>query len=133
MLKNAGYATALSGKWQLTGKIPTLINDCGFDEYMMWAYKHNLPQGVEHTGAWEDPNSDKTERYWNPSIVTNGKYRPTTKNDYGPDLFNDFMIDFIRRNKQRPFLAYYPICLVHRPWRSTPDLDHPGQRTARRD
>ncbi|MEX2288521.1 MAG: sulfatase-like hydrolase/transferase, partial [Planctomycetaceae bacterium] len=129
VLKTAGYATALSGKWQLTGKVPTLIHDCGFDEYMMWAYKHNLPEGVVHTGAWEDAKSQKTERYWHPSIVSNGKYRPTTENDYGPDLFNDYLIDFIRRNKQRPFLAYYPMCLTHRPWRPTPDLEHKGRKT----
>ena len=53
MLKPLGYATAHSGKWQLTGKVPTLINECGFDEYCMWAYKNNLPEGVKHTGGWE--------------------------------------------------------------------------------
>ena len=44
---------AKAGKWQLTGKIPELVVECGFDEYCMWAYKHNLPPGVKHTGGWE--------------------------------------------------------------------------------
>ena len=40
LLKSAGYATALAGQLPLTGMHPTLIHDCGFDEYRMWAYKH---------------------------------------------------------------------------------------------
>ena len=35
VLKAAGYATAMAGKWQLTGKIPNLVHECGFDEYCM--------------------------------------------------------------------------------------------------
>ncbi|MHC4228450.1 MAG: sulfatase-like hydrolase/transferase [Planctomycetota bacterium] len=49
VLKPLNYATAHSGKWQLTGKVPTLIRECGFDEYCMWAYKHNLPPGSSRT------------------------------------------------------------------------------------
>ena len=48
LLKSCGYATALAGKWQLSGELPTLIHDAGFDEYRMWAYDHNLPAGVKH-------------------------------------------------------------------------------------
>ena len=35
LLKKAGYATALSGKWQLSGEHPGLIRECDFDEYCM--------------------------------------------------------------------------------------------------
>src|SRR3990172_2028153 len=78
LMKSAGYATAMAGKWQLSGEFPTLIRECGFDEYRMWAYKHNLPEGVEHTGLWEDGEKrTKPERYWNPAIVENGNYLPT--------------------------------------------------------
>ncbi len=121
VLKSAGYATALAGKWQLTGKHPTLIHECGFDEYCMWAYKHNLPEGVEHTGAWEGKPGTKTCRYWHPSIVRNGKYVPTTISDYGPDIFADFVIDFARRHKDEPFFIYYPMCLTHAWHLPTPD------------
>lgn len=41
LLKSCGYATALVGKWQLSGELPTLIYDAGFDEYRMWAYDRN--------------------------------------------------------------------------------------------
>lgn len=121
VLKPLGYATAHSGKWQLTGEIPTLINECGFDEYCMWAYKHNLPPGVEHTGGWEGKPGIKTSRYWHPSIVKNAKYLKTQPDDYGPDIFTNFVIDFIKRHKDEPFFVYYPMCLTHGPFYVTPD------------
>ena len=132
VVKAKGYTTALAGKWQLTGKLPTLVRDCGFDQYMMWAYKDNLPPGVEHTGAWQnDKVGVTTSRYWNPSIIRNGEYFPTKPNDYGPDLFCNFLIDFVRANKDKPFCAYWPMVLTHDPHVPTPDLDRPGQRTER--
>ncbi len=120
--QKAGYATAHAGKWQLTGEHPNLIRECGFDEYCMWAYKHNLPEGVEHTGSWEGKPGGKTGRYWHPSIVKNGEYVPTTADEYGPDIFADFVIDFARRHKEgKPFFIYFPMALTHGPQYSTPD------------
>ena len=121
VLKPRGYATGLAGKWQLTGKIPTLIHECGFDEYLIWAYKHNLPEGVKHEGGYEA--GGRTSRYWHPSIVTNGEYLPTEPDDYGPDMYTDFVIDFARRHKDRPFFIYYPMALTHAPYYSTPTTD----------
>ena len=128
LLKAKGYATSLSGKWQLPGELPNLIHECGFDEYRMWAYRHNLPPGTSYTDPSPAKNPDKTSRYWQPCIVENEKFVPTTPNDYGPDLFNQFTIDFIKRNQDRPFLAYYPSVLTHRPHVDTPDPNNPGKR-----
>jgi arylsulfatase A-like enzyme len=127
VLKDAGYATALAGKWQLSGKIPELVVECGFDEYCMWAYKHNLPEGVQHTGGWEGAPGGKTSRYWHPSIVKNGRYVPTTIDDYGPDLYTEFVIDFARRHRDGPFFIYYPMALTHSPAYSTPS-SNPNER-----
>ena len=121
VLRPAGYATAMAGKWQLTGKIPTLVYETGFDEYCMWAYKHNLPEGVHHTGGWEGKPGGRTSRYWHPSIVKNAEYLPTEPDDYGPDIFCEFVIDFVRRHKDEPFFVYYPMCPTHSPYYATPD------------
>jgi arylsulfatase A len=129
VLKAKGYATGLAGKWQLSGKVPTLIHDCGFDEYRMWAYSENLPAGIVHTGEFE--GGGRTSRYWHPSIVENGKYLPTKPTDYGPDLFNEFAIDFIRRHKDQPFCFYYPMPLTHGPHVETPDPSKPGKKRQR--
>jgi len=123
VLKARRYATAMTGKWQLSGKVPTLVHEAGFDEYCMWAYAHNLPEGVEHTGGWEGRVGSKTSRYWHPSLVKNAEYVPTEKDDYGPDLFTDFLIDFARRHKDGPFFIYYPMALTHAPYYSTPTSD----------
>ncbi len=128
----AGYATAQCGKWQLSGKHPTLIVENGFDEYCMWAYRHNLPDGVEHDGLWENAANTTTARYWHPSIVKNGQKLPTTINDYGPDIFSDFAIDFARGHRDQPFFIYYPMALVHAPYWPTPD-DHPAPEAKARN
>ncbi len=118
VLKQAGYATAQSGKWQLSGKVPTLVYENGFDEYCMWAYANNLPEDVVHTGGFE--GGTKTSRYWHPSILKNGKKLPTTIDDFGPDIYTDFVIDFVRRHKDGPFFIYYPMALTHSPYYSMP-------------
>ncbi len=126
LLKRAGYATALSGKWQLSGRQPGMIRECDFDEYCMWAYKADLPKGVTHTGGWEGNGKDKPARYWNPCVVKNGEYVPTKPDDYGPDLHHDFVVDFMKRNKEKPFCVYYTMCLTHAPHLPTPDTLKPG-------
>jgi len=105
MMKNAGYATAVAGKWQLHGgPNGSLAPDCGFDTFCLW----NYPGGGR-------------SRYWEPSIIRDGKLLETTDKDYGPDIFIDFIIDFIEKNKDRPFFIYYPMVLVHAPFLPTPD------------
>jgi arylsulfatase A len=116
MMKKAGYATAVAGKWQLHGgERGSLAPDCGFDTYCLW----NYPGGGR-------------SRYWNPSIMRDGKLLETTKKDYGPDIFTNFLIEFIEKNKEGPFFAYYPMVLVHSPFPKTPESD-PDKDTTRKD
>jgi arylsulfatase A len=105
MLKDAGYKTAVAGKWQLHGEPNgSLPSDCGFDSFCLW----NFPGG----GG---------ERYWNPSLISNGRFVDAKETDYGPDIVSDFLVDFIKENKDGPFFAYYPMILVHNPFPPTPD------------
>lgn len=125
LMQSKGYRTAQAGKWQLSGTLPTLIHDTGFDEYRMWAYDHNLPPDVKHPAHESGGNAS---RYWQPSILENGKYLPSEPTDYGPDWFNDFVIDFARRHKTEPFFVYYTSVLTHNPHLETPDPAKPGAR-----
>ena len=129
VLRDGGYATALGGKWQLPGTLPDLVREAGFDEYLIWAYDHDLPKGVRHEGREREDGRGPTSRYWFPALLENGEYEPTTEADYGPDRFTEFLIDFIKRHRSDRFLVYYPMCLTHKPWAPTPDLEHPGRRT----
>lgn len=125
VLKQRGYKTGLAGKWQLSGKLPDMIHECGFDEYLIWAYLNYLPEGVTHTGGLE--NDSKSSRYWNPCILKNGEYMPTKPDDYGPDLYTNFLIDFMKRHREEPFFLYYPMCLTHGPHVPSPDTVTEGE------
>jgi arylsulfatase A len=98
VLKRAGYATAVAGKWQLVlqKNNPTHPAQLGFDESAVFGW---------HEGP----------RFHNPMIYRNGvvweeKRKPDV---YGPEVYTEFLIDFMARNKDRPFFAYYPMALCH--------------------
>jgi arylsulfatase A-like enzyme len=59
------------------------------------------------------------ERYWDPYIYTKGVSK-TYKGRFGEDVFTDFLIDFMKRNKDKPMMLYYPMCLPHGPLTTTP-------------
>jgi arylsulfatase A len=145
LLQEAGYATAMAGKWQLSGKYPTLIYEYGFDEYCMWpGMERGLPKGHQYDGPVEGPEATlpgRAARYWHPAAVKNGEWLPTKPHDYGPDIYTDFLIDFMTRHRDGPFLAYYPMCLTHKSWDfdlkkntyvPTPELDENGNKTGRK-
>ena len=105
MMKGANYETAIAGKWQLHGgSRGTLAPACGFDNYCLWNY----------------PGTSRS-RFWNPSLMRDGKLMETTEKDYGPDILTDYLIEFIGKNRSKPFFAYYPMLLVHSPFLETPD------------
>ncbi|GLR19733.1 sulfatase-like hydrolase/transferase [Portibacter lacus] len=116
LLKENGYATCIAGKWQLNGlaytdEIKDWNNssrpvDFGFEEYCLW-------QLTQH--------SRKGGRYADPLIEQNGKLLDRNKDDYGPDIFCQYILDFIDRKKDEPFFIYYPMVLVHDPFVPTPD------------
>lgn len=123
VLAGVDYRTALAGKWQLPGSAKQRIYDTGFDTYLIWRWKHDLVAEQSVLG--------KSPRYWNPVLIRDTVLREPGPGDYGPDLFTDFLIDFMRGDRTRPFFAYYPMVLVHRPWDPTPDPELPGAKTRR--
>jgi len=115
LLKKAGYATCVVGKWQLGGGFEGPAH-FGFDEYCLW-------QLTRRPG-----------RYPNPGLEVNGKEIDYRNGQYGPDLVCNYACDFITRNKDRPFLLYYPMILTHCPFEPTPDSPDwdpksPGSKT----
>ena len=108
MLKAAGYRTAVAGKWQLArfDAHPDHVRDCGFDEYLCWAWELG---GV------------LTSRHWAPVIWHNGQAHTNAPSDYGEDLFCNFLIDFMARSRTNAFFAYFPMTLPHAPYLRTPD------------
>ncbi len=102
LLREAGYATAIAGKWQL-GRDKNLPRRMGFGEACLWQHTRRPP------------------RYANPGLEYNGEERDFMGGEYGPKLVNDFALDFVTRHKEGPFFLYYPMMLTHGPNQPTPD------------
>jgi len=118
LMQQAGYKTMIAGKWQLNGLYtkeerhldPKKVNEFGFDEYCLWQLTKQKKEGGE--------------RFWKPMVEQNGEVIKSTKDgSYGPDIFTDYVCDFMEREKEKPFFVYYPMVLVHDPFISTPDSD----------
>lgn len=104
LLKDAGYATGIFGKWQLGNGFSGPAK-FGFDDYTLWQLTRRPP------------------RYANPGLEIAGKEIDFTHGEYGPDLVQKAALEFIDRNQVRPFLLYYPMMLTHGPFQPTPDSD----------
>lgn len=117
MMQEAGYKTAIAGKWQLNGLYNELPGNqdserpskAGFDQSLLW----QVTKGKGGEGG---------ERFWSPPLEHNGKFISKESNAglYGPDLLTDFVCDFIEDNQDDPFFVYYPMVLVHDPFVPTP-------------
>ncbi|GAB5561278.1 MAG: sulfatase-like hydrolase/transferase [Synoicihabitans sp.] len=107
-LRNAGYKTAVAGKWQVNDfrVQPEAMVEMGFDDYCMWT-------------GWEEGNKPSAERYWDPYIHTKEGSR-TYPGEFGDKLFTDFLIAFMEEHKDEPMMLYYAMCLPHGPLVSTP-------------
>ncbi len=124
LLQDAGYKTAIAGKWQLNGLYhkadqcldPSRPLKAGFDEYCLW----QVTKG-----------KNVSERFWSPMLEKNGAVLSVEDNigKYGPDIMSDFVCDFISRHKKDPFFVYYPMVLVHDPFVKTPDTIGDSERT----
>lgn len=111
LLKNAGYKTAVAGKWQL-GKEKDSPQHFGFEESCLWQ---------QSLGRTDEEGHDT--RFSNPTLQFNGETKHFTNGEFGPDIVSDFICNFIEENRDRPFFAYYPMLLTHCPFVPTPDSE----------
>jgi arylsulfatase A-like enzyme len=95
----AGYATGAFGKWHNGTQWPYHAMARGFDEY----FGHSSGHWGEYFDA---PLEDKGQM-----IRTQG---------YIVDVCTDRAIQFIERNRQKPFLCYVPFTTPHSPWSAPP-------------
>ncbi len=123
VLHDAGYTTAVAGKWHVGGAQHQDDPSLGFDTYCMWESDNTLAKlgYPEWRGGREMPRGI-TARYWHPCIVQDGKLLDTKPTDFGPDIFTGFICDFIEdvSKEEKPFFAYYPMVMPHGPYVKTP-------------
>lgn len=99
--KGAGYATGAFGKWHNGSQWPYHPMARGFDEY----YGHS-------SGHWGE--------YFDPPLELNG--RMVREPGYIVDLCTNKALDFIDRNRAKPFFCYVPFTTPHSPW-AAPESD----------
>ncbi|WOH39510.1 sulfatase-like hydrolase/transferase [Thalassotalea fonticola] len=147
VLKDAGYATAITGKWHAGVQMPH-DDVLAFDEYALWESTKEISKltgSPTFTGLMEDHKT--TSRYWHPGFVKNGKLMDTKPTDYGVDIEAEFIMEFMEKSvkAKKPFLAYWPTVAPHgtrtgmptNPLRGTPGIlgkkssDATGEDTAR--
>lgn len=104
ILRSAGYATGLFGKWHL-GDDPTRSpNAQGFDEVLTFP------------GA-------SMRRYFDPLLIHNGTKEQV--NGYCMDIFADAAVEFIRKNREKPLFVYLATNLIHTPLQVDEELAEP--------
>jgi len=107
VLKSAGYATGLVGKWGLgdhdTFGIP---NWKGFDYFFGF-----LNQSRAHNYYPEFLYRNRDEIRIEGNVVRNGV--ATARKHYAPDLFLEESLSFIDRNRSRPFFLHLTTTVPH--------------------
>jgi arylsulfatase A-like enzyme len=108
VMKSAGYTTAIAGKWQINDfrLEPEALRRHGFDDWCVWT-------------GYESGNPPSAERYWDAYIHTKSGSR-SYPGEFGPDVYCQFLIDFMRRNRNQPMMLYWPMALTHSPLVATP-------------
>lgn len=101
MLKSAGYATGVCGKWHLGYESKFFPSNHGFDYWFgpiggATDYFHHC----ESTGQ--------------PAVYLNGK--PVDREGYLTDLITEESLGFIRRNARHPFFLYVAYTASHTPY-----------------
>jgi arylsulfatase A-like enzyme len=146
LFRDSGYVTGMTGKWQVNNLYdePNVLREHGFMEHLVWpgSVDEDKVRGAEIDRFWDAVRRENVEetvayiqhiesRYWDPVFLRNGK-REVHPGKFGPDVSHAFALDFLRRNRDRPFMLYLPLTLVHGETYTRPVVPTPLNRTAGR-
>lgn len=116
VFKDNGYATAIYGKWHAGHQDKYNPVHHGFDEFVGFL---NGGTDYHRKGGWR-----------------NGLEKADNIEGYGTHVITDLSIDFIKRNKDKPFFLYVSHQAVHNPYHTpadTPASREPGWNQNRID
>lgn len=127
VLRDAGYATGIAGKWQVNHlyEEPGALREHGFAESLVWpgsldrdqgddAFRARFQDAIRAADAdfLQEATRRIESRYWDPVVLHDGR-REVRRGRYGPDEFQAFALDFLRRHRDRPFFLYHSVVLAH--------------------
>ena len=120
ILRERGYATGVFGKWHLGHEPGYLPGDQGFDEWLGIPYSNDM----DATTSYSIENFDEIQALfgepevtsWNVPLMENGEImeRPAEQTTI-TRRYTQRAVDFIDRNRARPFLLYVPHSMPHTP------------------
>jgi arylsulfatase A-like enzyme len=109
LVKQRGYATACYGKWHLGHHPQFLPTNNGFDEYLGLPYSNDMwPYHPELQGRFPSLPLMEGTRVIDADVTGEDQNQLTTR-------YTERAVQFIERNKDRPFLVYLPHSMVHVP------------------
>ncbi|MHC5067623.1 MAG: arylsulfatase [Planctomycetota bacterium] len=108
VLDQAGYATAIFGKWHLGDNFPFRPQDQGFDHVAIHG-GGGIPQAPD---AWRNS-------YFNGHLFVDGEQVPFT--EYCSDEFFNRAMTWIEQHQDQPFFAYISTNAPHGPFTARPE------------
>ena len=121
-MKEQGYATGAIGKWH-AGEADSLQPwKRGFDYYygtLTWGTIYASvkdPNILTKAYYFHTMNSEDTARHGSIQIVRNGVV--VNEKEYITDRFTEEAVNFIDKNKSKPFFLYLPFTAVHDPFQA---------------
>ncbi len=109
LLKHKGYATCCIGKWHLGHHPKFLPTEHGFDEYFGLPYSNDMWPGHPTAGKHYPPLPLlEGNRIVDPEVTAEDQDQLTR-------LYTQRAVQFIEKNKDRPFFLYLAHTMVHVP------------------
>jgi arylsulfatase A-like enzyme len=124
MLKQKGYATAIAGKWHLGHHKQFLPLQHGFDEYLGLPYSNDMwPVGFDGIPA---KSGEQKAQYPPLPLIKNNETIQIIKTLDDQALltkkYTEFAVNFIQKNKKKPFFLYLPHSMPHVPIAASVDF-----------
>lgn len=127
-LKTQGYKTSAVGKWHL-GHLPKYLpTRNGFDEYFGIPYSNDMDR-VASAPKGRDPFWDPKVEYWNVPLLRGEKVeeRPADQTTI-TKRYTEEAVDFIERNKEKPFFLYLAHSMPHVPLFTSKEFNGKSRR-----
>ena len=127
ILQNYGYATGISGKWHLGVSKHHIPNNRGFDEqYGFYGAFSRYSKEKEESGIINYIHDDFSSKYqWNSGRREHGALfhnnNKIEEEEYLTFAIKDRAIEFIQKNKDRPFFLYCSFSAPHLPFQAPVD------------
>ena len=126
-LKEKGYATACVGKWHL-GHLPAYLpTSNGFDSYFGLPYSNDM--NLMKEGPKKEILMNPKAEYWNVPLLRIERIveRPADQTTI-TKRYTEEAIEFIHRNKEKPFFLYLAHTMPHVPLFASEDFLRSSKR-----